>query len=385
MVIDITRLVGRFLQGRLPTGVDRVDIEYVRHFSHRCDALVRYRGKWLFFSHADSLKLFDVLIHQDNSQLWMIRRKVAWYYFFSTAVPFEGQRLLNISHSGLDQEIYRRKLQQYRVKPVFFVHDLIPITHPEYSRQGENSRHQFRMETVIRYGDGIIVNSNDTLARLKAYAKHHSLPMPKSLVAYLATAPLPFPKAHFFMDKPYFVMLGTIEPRKNHWLILHIWREIVEKMGNDAPLLLIIGQRGWECENIIDILERCESIRPCVIEKSTCSDQELSEYLTYAKALLFPSFSEGYGMPLVEALSIGTPVIASSLSVFYEIAGDIPEYLDPLDGKGWMEMITEYSQPHSAKRLKQISKIQNFVSPRWENHFNHVEKFFTISSSSEKS
>ena len=378
MIIDVTRLLGRLLKGRLPTGVDRVDIEYLRHFSHSCDALVRYRGQWLFFSHDDSLKLFDALIQHDSSQLWMIRRMVAWYYFFSTTVSSEGQRLLNISHSGLNQEKYRQKLQQYRLKPIFFVHDLIPISYPEYSRPGEDSRHQYRMETVLRYGDGIIVNSKDTLVNLEVYAKDHSLPMLKSVVAHLATAPLPSAEIQSPVNQPYFVMLGTIEHRKNNWLMIHIWREIVEKMGNDAPFLIIIGQRGWECENIIDMLERCDAIRPYVIEKSTCSDQELSTYLTHAQALLFPSFVEGYGMPFVEALSMGTPVIASDLSVFHEIAGDIPEYLDPLDGKGWMKMIIEYMQPQSDKRLEQTKRIKDFVPPTWDDHFNRVEKFLAI-------
>jgi glycosyltransferase involved in cell wall biosynthesis len=378
MIIDVTRLLGRLLKGRLPTGIDRVDIEYIRHFSNHCDALVRYCSKWLFLSHNDSLKLFDVLIQHDSSQLWMIRKMVAWYYFFPTTVPLKGRRLLNISHSGLDQEKYCHKLQQYRLKPIFFVHDLIPIDYPEYSRPGEDIRHQYRMETVLRYGDGIIVNSKDTLTRLELYANYYSLTMPKSVVAHLATAPLPLPESNSFMNKPYFVMLGTIEPRKNHWLILHIWREIVEKMGNSSPLLIIIGQRGWECENIIDMLERCDGIRPYVIEKSVCSDQELSAYLTHARALLFPSFAEGYGMPLVEALSIGTPVIASNLSVFQEIAGDIPEYIDPLDGKVWMEMIIEYTQSHSKKRLEQTIRIKNFLSPTWNDHFNRIEKFLDI-------
>jgi glycosyltransferase involved in cell wall biosynthesis len=126
------------------------------------------------------------------------------------------------------------------------------------------------------------------------------------------------------------------------------------------------------------MLERCDGIRPYVIEKSVCSDQELSAYLTHAQALLFPSFVEGYGMPLVEALSIGTPVIASNLSVFQEIAGDIPEYIDPLDGKVWMEMIIEYTQSHSKKRLEQTIRIKNFLSPTWNDHFNRIEKFLDI-------
>jgi glycosyltransferase involved in cell wall biosynthesis len=87
---------------------------------------------------------------------------------------------------------------------------------------------------------------------------------------------------------------------------------------------------------------------------------------------------EGYGMPLVEALSIGTPVIASNLSVFQEIAREIPEYLDPLDGNGWMEMIIEYTQPQSVKRLEQTIRIKDFLPPTWNDHFNRVEKFLDV-------
>ena len=375
MIVDISRLAGRLLAGRLPTGVDRVDIEYVRHFSHRCDALVRYRGKWIFFSHDDSLKLFDILIQHDSSKLWMIRRMVAWYYFFSAAIPSAERKLLNISHSGLDQDAYRQKLKQYRLKPIFFVHDLIPITHPEYSRPNEDILHQYRMETVLRYAAGIIVNSHDTLKHLDRYAHNHSLPMPQVAVAHLAAAPLSSSRSKSLMTKPYFVMLGTIEPRKNHWLMLHVWRQIIERLGEKSPTLLIIGQRGWECENVVDMLERCDSIRPYVIEKSRCSDKELFGYLEHAQALLFPSFVEGYGMPLVESLSIGTPVIASDLSVFKEIAGNIPEYLSPLDGIGWEAMIVDYSDTNSTKRSAQMERLKNFISPTWKKHFEIIDEF----------
>ena len=106
-------------------------------------------------------------------------------------------------------------------------------------------------------------------------------------------------------------MLGTIEPRKNHWFMLHVWRRIVEESGGNAPKLVVIGRRGWECENVVDMLERCESLKDAVVEQSNCSDHDLQVWLQHARALLFPSFVEGYGMPLVEALTMQVPVIAS--------------------------------------------------------------------------
>ncbi len=177
------------------------------------------------------------------------------------------------------------------------------------------------------------------------------------------------------MAAPYFVVLGTIEPRKNHWLLLQLWRKLVERMGEHAPRLVIIGQRGWECENVVDLLERCEPLRGYVLELPACSDAELSTWLKHAQALLFPSFAEGYGIPLVEALSLGVPVIASALPVFREIAGDIPEYLDPLDGSGWMARIEAYADPDFSGRLAQLDRVAGFVPPAWSSHFQIVEEF----------
>lgn len=70
------------------------------------------------------------------------------------------------------------------------------------------------------------------------------------------------------MIEHYFVVLGTIEPRKNHLLLLQVWRQLIEELGLAAPRLVIIGQRGWECEQVVDLLDRCEVLRGVVLEKT---------------------------------------------------------------------------------------------------------------------
>ena len=171
------------------------------------------------------------------------------------------------------------------------------------------------------------------------------------------------------------MFLSTIEPRKNHWLLLHVWRHIVADLGATAPRLVVIGQRGWECENVVDMLERCEPLRGVVLEHSGCSDAELVTYLHHAQALVFPSFAEGYGMPLVEALSLGVPVIASDLAVFAEIAGNVPESIDPLDGRRWREVIESYAAPESPLRSAQLERMKRFAVPDWSGHFARVDAF----------
>ena len=141
------------------------------------------------------------------------------------------------------------------------------------------------------------------------------------------------------------------------------------------PRLVVVGQRGWECENVVDLLERCEPLRGIVIERGACSDAELMTYLRHAQALLFPTFAEGYGMPVAEALALGTPVIASDLDVFREISADVPEYVDPLDGARWMELVADYSRPDSPRRAAQLERMKGFRATTWEQHFGKVDHF----------
>jgi glycosyltransferase involved in cell wall biosynthesis len=374
VLIDVTRPLDRRMQGRLPTGVDRVSLEYVRHFGERSTALVRYAGQWIELSRKDSERVFEALLSPSENFNRLIRRAVASAFPRSVGQRFSEPRFLfNTGHSGLEKLHYAQRLQRSGLKPLFFVHDLIPVTHPEYCRPGESGRHRARMNMVLGTAHGVIANSAATLEELAAYAKANGLPMPPAVAALLAPAQLAAPDDEPPLTKPYFVMLGTIEPRKNHWLLLQLWRQLIERLGEAAPSLVIIGQRGWECENVVDLLERCEVLQGFVFEHSVCSDAELASWLHHARALLFPSFTEGYGMPLVEALSMGVPVLASDLPAFREIAGDIPEYVDPLDGTRWRELVVEYALPESQARLKQFQRMAGFVVPTWDAHFEQVE------------
>lgn len=78
-------------------------------------------------------------------------------------------------------------------------------------------------------------------------------------------------------------------------------------------------------------------------------------------------------MPLVEALAHGVPVIASDLPVFREIAADVPDYLDPLDGPGWRAALLDYAQAHSPRRAAQLARMAHFQPPTWAQHFVRVE------------
>jgi glycosyltransferase involved in cell wall biosynthesis len=259
------------------------------------------------------------------------------------------------------------------VRPVYLVHDLIPITHPQFCRAGEDQRHKERMRTVLRTGAGVITNSHVTLDELSRFAASEGLVVPVGISAWLGTDPVPIASVSARLERPTFVTIGTIEARKNHMLLLNIWSRLIDRMGGDAPRLLIIGQRGWEAEPVFRLLDSDEKLRGHVTELSHCNDKEIAQHLASARALLFPSFTEGYGLPLIEALGAGVPALASDLPVSRETCGDMPDYLNPCHERAWEEAIIDYASPDGAARAAQMKRIEGYQPPSWADHFNQIE------------
>ncbi len=290
------------------------------------------------------------------------------------APDHRGQIYINVGHTGLDDPTLTRWIAQSDVRAVFLIHDLIPLLFPEYCRDGEAAKHQRRMENALKSARGLIGNSQATIDDLAAFAAANGLPMPESIAAFIAGPPVPSGVAPKHFDRPHFITVGTIEGRKNHSLLLHIWKRFIAKYGTDAPLLVIVGQRGWEASQARAILERAIDLKDHVIELGRCGDDELAALIAGARALLMPSFAEGFGLPVAEALQLGTPVIASDLPVFREFASEIPTYLDPLDGTGWEAAILGFTG-YSIERERQLQAMGGYRAPDWNGHFKVVEEW----------
>lgn len=375
--LDVSRIIWRNSTGRMPTGIDRICHAYLEHYRLRAKAVVQHKGVRHSLSEALSQELFTVLLDREED----VKRKVLHIVGRSLLQKRSDKAghpatYLNVGHTGLEQPGLAKWARKVNLRPVMLVADLIPISHPEFCRSGEKEKHERRMRNLLQAGEGVIGISHDTITELRGFADRIGVSMPPALAAHIGIGGLSV-AASASVDalekRPYFVILGTIEGRKNHMLILNIWRELVSQYGDKAPQLVIIGQRGWECEQVVDMLERCDALRGHVIELPRLNDMDVSRYLCHARALLFPSFVEGYGMPLVEALALGTPVLASDLAVFRELAGGIPEYFSPIDGMKWMSAIMDYATSDGLRRNAQLQRMANYRAPAWEDHFSMVD------------
>jgi glycosyltransferase involved in cell wall biosynthesis len=384
-VIDITRLLGQYFAGRLPTGVDRVTLAYIDHYHHRARALLRWRGRSSLTSSATSNEIFDALLDWNLSSRASMRSLVL-KGVISSIWRGNGKAafLLHTGHNDAEANALWRNVRWHRLRPVFFVHDLIPITHPQFCRAGEPQRHAQRLDRMLE-STAVIANSQTTLDQLNDYAQAKGKLLPPSCVALLAAGSQFNVKAqtnssvnsaaeHSALDSnlpkvPYYVVLGTVEPRKNHALLLNVWRN----WGGEAALLVVIGQPGWDNESVITELRDDNKLGSRVVWMRDVNDEQLKSFVAGARALLFPSFVEGFGIPLAEALALGTPVIAGNLAVYKEFAGHVPLYLPPDDEASWLQAVRDYLPINSPQRAAQIQKLTSLRLPTWAQHFNQVD------------
>jgi len=394
-MLDISRLLSSAWRG-YPSGIDRVEYAYARHWRHAPAGQFSFvasslAGGFQPFPRRLACGLLDALAQSltegGNGGPGHVRARALAAIGHALLLSRTGSRalarhvrntpgtvLVAVSHRSIGQARAIEALRAAGAAFVPLIHDLIPLTHPEYSQPDAGVRHGAMLHTISRVADAVIVNSGATQHALAEWMGRNALRCPP-----LTVAPLGFdlpdmqPDACQRPREPYFVMLGTIEPRKNHIFLLSLWRDLHAEFGQAAPRLVIIGRQGWESEAVKRMLARRQGFDGLVEARGRVSDQDIAWLLGGARALLFPSMAEGYGIPLVEALSLGIPAICSDIPALREVGGQVPELLHPLDGPGWRQAILDYMQPDSSRRRAQLKRLARWRRPDWDDHFRMVE------------
>lgn len=411
ILFDASRLLSR-TERAAPTGVDRVCLAYAEWLlslpevslspvRSRRDALVavdpawfadsvaEMRGKWAGAHAARALtphekRLFDALrapappAHSvlsappppEGETAGRVRRpRRVWRQFLnSRALPADlsGGLYFNVGHTSLNTPGILSGLAAQGTRRVVMIHDLIPVTHPEFCRAGDAAKHRRRVRIVLNHASHVLVNSQYTADELTAFAAAEGLTPPPVTVAHLGIEPVFHRNGPPAETPPYFVHVGTIEARKNLAFLLTVWRRLAERMGPAAPRLALIGRYGWENEAVLDLLERSPALQGLVHQASDLPDAALVELMRGARAVLAPSAVEGFDLPAVEASALGVRLIASDIPAHRELTPQA-RLIDPLDGLGWLGALEE-----AARGLAASAGTAPYPAPSWQAHFQRV-------------
>ncbi|WP_425100758.1 glycosyltransferase family 4 protein [Tropicibacter sp. S64] len=384
-LLDLTRLVRR--AGRPLTGVDRVEKAYLDHLltvETPLFGLVRSALGFLLLDRAGCAALqraLDTGTFDAPDRLSRLKRgldgpragaesllrrvcidrslTVRLGAMLRRHLP-AGTHYLNVGHSNLTDRVIAavRTVRDSRI--AVMIHDTIPLDFPQFQRPETAAAFGPFLNRASRQADLILCNSEHTRQDIL----RHAAPLtPKCLVAHLGVSvPRPGPAPAGPWDgHPYFVCVGTIEPRKNHTLLLDLWEEIPEAH------LLVCGSRGWENDKVFARLDA----RPArVHELPNLPDAALFGLVDNSNGLLFPSLAEGYGLPPIEAAALGVPVLCNDLPVYREVLGDIPVYADVSDRYLWAHQIHRLAT--LGRRDVGMRNPGGWGPPTWEAHFKTV-------------
>jgi alpha-1,3-rhamnosyl/mannosyltransferase len=214
--------------------------------------------------------------------------------------------------------------------------DAIPFSHPEWSSGRFRGAKNALWKKAIGWADHIITiseYSKSELCKWTGVAADRISVIPLGVdtrwfrdVTLEESAMV---RAKFALPAQYFISVGTLQPRKNVSAVIAAHRALTLAQRRQTPLV-IIGRAGWKCEEEVKQIEADAQIGT-IIWLQHVSDAELLPILKSARALLFPSLAEGFGLPVLEGFAAGVPVITSSTTSLKEVAGAAAALVDPTD------------------------------------------------------
>ena len=261
-----------------------------------------------------------------------------------------------------------RPLREKGVKTFFVVYDLLPIHMPQYFDSKTAAGFHGYLDEGLREYDGILTDSKAVADDVWRYYQARRAEIGRKgrlRVGYFHLGmdsfrdlgqSVPFAvKVAFKGDQPVFLMVGTIEPRKGHELVLQafskLWRE-----GADYKLC-IIGRVGWLTEAFVQHMKQHREFGRKLQFFEDAGDQVLEYAYQHATALIQASEGEGFGLPIIEAACYRLPLLCSDIPVFHEIAGEHALYFTR-EAEALIQCIGEFERARQSGNVLDTSRIE---------------------------
>ncbi|UCF93737.1 MAG: glycosyltransferase family 4 protein [Desulfobacterales bacterium] len=264
------------------------------------------------------------------------------------------------------------------VKSVFTLHDLAFRHHPETHTCLNRLFLRTMMPWFLRKADTVVADSESTR---RDALKFYKLKQSKIRVIYPGVHPrfrpvhdlerLAAVRRRYALPARFLLFVGSIEPRKNLETLLEVFRNL----RPDEVRLVIAGERGWRYRTTLECLQSSD-LRRKLILTGFVPDDDLPVLYSLAEAFVYPSLYEGFGLPVLEAMACGTPVITSNSSSLPEVASDAAIMVAPRDVRGWLRALDQIIQNSVLKaelRQRGLRRARGFS---WESTACKMRKVY---------
>lgn len=277
--------------------------------------------------------------------------------------------------------------EKQNISKLITIHDLIPIKYPQYfEHQTENVVHKI-VKSIQKDNFAVCVSEATKID----FLEETGLPESQVFVVPLAaSSSLFYPvtnqdlikntlsKYSISSEKPYFLSISTLEPRKNIDTVIKSFAELISQEKNDDLQLVLVGTKGWDFDKIFETIKVSSNVKDKIIVTGYVPDEDLAPLYSGALGFVYMSFCEGFGLPPLEAMQCGTPVIASNTTSLPEVIGDAGILLAPTDRNGIVQGMLDLYQKTSLRdslKEKSISRAGLFSWKKFaEETFQVYEK-----------
>lgn len=268
-------------------------------------------------------------------------------------VPFgEGDLLVSLGGAWHDRgypDVLGRLRSEKGVRVAFLLHDIIPVSHPEWVVPTLAEGFRAWIGKMAEIADLVFTSSRHVRREFLAWLDREQLRPPRVDILRFASGFERWnPAAHrteaspLELPREFALFVSTVESRKNHTLLIEVWRRLVEKHGWDGvPHLVLAGRPAFGADNVVRLLEENRYLDGKVRLVSGLTDAELEQAYRSCRITVFPSLLEGWGLPVTESLAYGKLCVASSRASIPEAGGDLVDYFDPGDPEDALRKIEQ--------------------------------------------
>lgn len=262
------------------------------------------------------------------------------------------------------------ELKKNGCKIAAHIYDIIPVTDAQYCHEFTTLSFLEYIGAQLQNADLIISNAQATLDAIHQLIQGTEVTFVRGAVVKLGSDIPKGSRVRTVRDKvremaakeKYVLMVGTIEPRKNHKYILKAFEEVLFEKG---IRLVLAGRIGWNMEAFIAYVKQHEQLNKKLFFANDLTDAEITFLYENCMAVAFASFNEGFGLPIIEAFAKGAPVLAADIPVLREVGGEYCRYFSLEDTASFVALVQNYLD-HPEEYARDKEKIKAYQSSTWD-------------------